>query len=318
VNAVHDLEQQIRDLVIGTRRRAALMKSSATWGMCCSSLDALGDTELAIEAYMHGAASSAGGDDHATGRLYIGIYGLLQALFVQQDAVENLATALLGTKCKRSEVLQSVRDVRNAASGHPTHQKGKPAAFNFIARITMFHGGFRMMTLKADGTHESTDVDVKKLVAVQSTEVRAALTSIRDALAQEEREHRAKFREQKLAACFPDWLGHTHEKIDEAIHGGPEMHEFGAGMLASLPECVKKFQEALAERGLESIDAATYLVSELEHPTSRLRAFFSSPDASLTAADAEVFHFFIKEKTRALRALAEEIDADYASEPTKT
>ena len=63
-------------------------KDSAAWNQLCSSLDAIGDTELAFDAY---AALPEPSDEGTT---YILVYGILQALVLQQDAVRHVAEAL--------------------------------------------------------------------------------------------------------------------------------------------------------------------------------------------------------------------------------
>ena len=56
--------------------------------MLCSSLDAIGDTELAIEAYLAGETQSQELEQNAktlkdAGYLYLSLYGILQVLFAQ-------------------------------------------------------------------------------------------------------------------------------------------------------------------------------------------------------------------------------------------
>lgn len=51
------------------------------------------------------------------------IYGLLQALFLQQDAANGISTALLGKKIDFKQEYPSlfeIREIRNDTVGHPT------------------------------------------------------------------------------------------------------------------------------------------------------------------------------------------------------
>src|SRR5882672_6063037 len=128
--------------------------------MCCSALDVIGDTEMALEAYMTAPPAQHDPGSRDTGNLYITIYGILQVLYVQQDAVKNLAKSL-GIPYKHSDATRQVRNVRNAAVGHPTHHEHTtPHAFHHISRITMYRHGFQMQTHRADGSHESSEVNV--------------------------------------------------------------------------------------------------------------------------------------------------------------
>ena len=81
------LERRIRDLINEPRKRRLLIKRGPLWHQLCASLDAIGDSQLAIAAY----PAAPGSDD---GEVYLAIYGLLQACFLQQDAIHNLCEAL--------------------------------------------------------------------------------------------------------------------------------------------------------------------------------------------------------------------------------
>jgi hypothetical protein len=56
--------------------------------MLCSCLDLIGDTDLAIAVY-----HQAEHPEHEGGK-YLLVYGILQTLFLQQAAVQNLCEAL--------------------------------------------------------------------------------------------------------------------------------------------------------------------------------------------------------------------------------
>jgi hypothetical protein len=88
MQSIDELEQQIRDFINNPRKRHALLQDTAAWNMLCSCLDTVGDTELAISSYEQSSNPPAVGDT------YLLAYGILQELFIQQDAVENLCQAL--------------------------------------------------------------------------------------------------------------------------------------------------------------------------------------------------------------------------------
>ena len=109
-----------------------------SWDRICSSSDMVNDTTRAIESYVE----SDYPDD--LGLRYIFIYGLLQALYLQQDALESLFKAF--HECypkndrflyKRNEDLQEVRLLRNEVTGHPTGTFSKEASsetFTYLNR----------------------------------------------------------------------------------------------------------------------------------------------------------------------------------------
>jgi hypothetical protein len=88
MRTVSELEQEIRDLINSPRRHFQLSRNKAAFNKVCSSLDVLGDTEVAFSAYLEG-------EEHiSSGEGYLIVYGVLQALFLQQYAVRHLHQAL--------------------------------------------------------------------------------------------------------------------------------------------------------------------------------------------------------------------------------
>ena len=300
-----DLEREIRGFINKPRKQALLLQDRAQWAKLCSSLDVIGDTELALEAYLQES------EPRDTGKLYLLMYGVLQVLYVQQDAVKDLAGAL-GLPYTRSAAITTVRNTRNDAVGHPSSsQWGK--ASSFISRITMFAGGFQMLTMSKSGATETKEVNVPELVERQRVEVGKALQEIVTKLKEEEAAHREKFRDTKLVDFFPASLEHAHEKISEAIGSDADGRALGAGMLESVHAKIQAFRSELEKRGLlGKYSSAREFIDELEHPIARLRSYFSEADASITALDAVVFRFFIQEKVNGLAGLAAEIDAEYS------
>lgn len=82
MKTIEQLETEIRDFINNPRKQSLLLKDSTVWNKLCSALDVTGDTELAINAYI--SAINVNSD----GEAYLIVYGILQVLLVQQDAVK--------------------------------------------------------------------------------------------------------------------------------------------------------------------------------------------------------------------------------------
>jgi hypothetical protein len=80
---VHEAMHEVRDLVNLRRRHRALMAYVARYHTICSAMDLIGDTTEALHAYQLGN----GEHDRGSGRAYLVAYGVLQALYLQQDAL---------------------------------------------------------------------------------------------------------------------------------------------------------------------------------------------------------------------------------------
>jgi cellobiose phosphorylase len=109
---IAELESKIRDRINRGRMQHELLGRSADWNKLCSALDVVGDTELALDAYLkHPEIKS-------TGLCYVHVYGALQLLQLQQDAVDHICRALRIT-AKNSPKLPHIRKIRNSSVGHP-------------------------------------------------------------------------------------------------------------------------------------------------------------------------------------------------------
>lgn len=114
--ALHELEDRIRNFINSPRKQSNLLEDSATWNKLCSSLDLIGDTQIAIDAYPQLFSMQEEGIS------YLIVYGILQALLLQQDAAKHIGDAL-NIKVKLPKALEEIRIIRNSAAGHPSYQR---------------------------------------------------------------------------------------------------------------------------------------------------------------------------------------------------
>jgi len=87
VAEVNDLTRAVRDHINTHRYQSVLLGDSRTWNQICSSLDVIGDSIYAVSSY------DAEELPEDVGLKYIYIYGLLQALYLMQDALRHLSEA---------------------------------------------------------------------------------------------------------------------------------------------------------------------------------------------------------------------------------
>src|SRR5262249_49666 len=125
---------RIRGIVNTPRRQHALMENRQRWLQLCSAMDAIGDTQLAVHAYLDEPTKEAESD----GRSHRGASGILQVLYVKQDAGKTLATCLR-LAFELPDELGHIREIRNDSIGHPTGRGG------FISRITLSQDGFQLL-----------------------------------------------------------------------------------------------------------------------------------------------------------------------------
>lgn len=308
MKSISNLEGEIRDLINHPRKRYFLLKDPAQWYKLCSSMDAIGDTEIAIDSYLESLNKPA-----QTGELYIFLYGILQVLFVQQDAVKHLNEAL-ELKYEPNKSLEAIREIRNDSIGHPTKRGGgKGHAFNFITRISMTRAGFTLITTYPDRNSTFKEVNVRQLISEQRDELRKTLENAISYLNKEAMEHKNRHKDEKLADIFHPSLHYYYEKIGEAIFGNSPK-EFGAGILNLVAEIPKTFKEALVKREIFEAYDLEDVFEWTEYPLSKLMLYFEGTVDNLNNKDAYIYLSYLRKQIDELHQIAKEIDEDYEAE----
>src|SRR5260370_41892901 len=89
LGALQDLASQFRNLINQPRRHYALFQRQRNFNFICSAMDIIDDILFALRSY-----TEQHHDDQ--GLAYLEIFGVLQALSVQQDAVRQLYRIIKG------------------------------------------------------------------------------------------------------------------------------------------------------------------------------------------------------------------------------
>lgn len=305
---ISELESEVRELINNPRKQYTLLMNPPVWNKLTSSLDVIGDTELALNAFLIKDWPDDDGGKHLM------VYGVLQALFIQQDAVRNLSEALR-IEYLMDPLLNEIREIRHDTVGHPTKRelKRKEIAYNFIARITIGRHGFMLMKTFPDGrSPQFNNVNIPDLINKQREILANLLSNLIEKLKKEEKEHRKMYTDQKLIKLFPKTLGYYFEKIYESTRGSKQ-NKFGELHVDLILKCVSEFEHALKERGI--LDNHKYSINELNYPLLEIKKYFQKPSESkLNSEDAYIFTFFVKQKINNLMQIAVEIDEEYSKE----
>ncbi len=315
---MYEYTQGIREFFYDDRRRYPLLKRSGPWLQLRSCLDAIEDADLAIDAYL------AGGFGESREAYYLPVYGLLQALFVQQDATFNLCESLaIPETIHNYPRLEDIREMRNDSIGHPTkrnRKKGQPISYNLISRITLSLDGFELISHYSDGKLVSKYVSIPDLIADQRKYISDVLTMVMRKLEEEEAAHKEKFKMEKLVSIFPSNLDYLFSNlISGTINSQYEQILYGKECLQQIKQTLAAFQKALARRGieLETYDSINYVHGLLEYPLDELekffRSFFDGGQPNINEKTAFIFAFFVEKQVNELKDMARVIDDDYSS-----
>jgi hypothetical protein len=172
VSNYYPLESSLRDFLTEPPRQDRFLHDKPTWYQIVACLDVIGDTELALDAFL-GAATRP-----SRGEWYLAIYGALQALVLQQDAVSHLGEALqIGYS--PDSTLREIRELRNDAVGHATRRGAAPGrSFSALSRMTLSRDTFTILTTTRDPfENHFHKVELPPLIRNQKTIIAAALAA---------------------------------------------------------------------------------------------------------------------------------------------
>lgn len=286
------------------RVQSQLIKDKERWDQICSSLYALEDSLLAIKSFH---AGSFPGD---SGTQYLFIYGLLQALFLMQDAVKHLSEAI-DIEYTPSERLLEIRNIRNSSIGHPTKQGKKGGLhFNIISRSSMSKHGYDLLKSNKQKDY-LVKTDTLKLCSDQLNEIYMMLETITNILSKRDKMHKEKFNMQSLSVIIKNETRYNLEKIYLGIMDNqPGDKVYGQIQLDSLKRKYRKFKKCLSIRN--ELEAETvYHLEEYFHSIEKLNIYLNGNPGNLHQVDARIYYFFIKEKHEYFLSVAKEIDEDY-------
>lgn len=305
VAEVERLEDVVRDHINTGRYQSDLLKNSRNWNQICSSLDVIGDTTFAITSYL---SSQYPGE---AGLKYIFTYGILQAIFIQQDALENLSEAF-DLKYERPAALRRIRNIRNASIGHPSKQDaGKERFYNFISRMTLSKDGFDLLRHSDSKSYEAVSVDIPRIIEEQLSEIVAGYAQIVEKLRMSDIEHKAKFKNQPLVDCFPNGMRYLIQKIGEGIYSGRDDYAAMAKMhLDMVTEIYENFRAALKERN-ELNEYLDYDLKAFLHALSRIDSYISGGNEFFNESDARIYHSYVSNEHKSFVEIAKQIDEQY-------
>jgi len=307
--------QRIRELINKPIIKPIRLKNRAHWNQLCSCLDTIEDSELAIAAY---STEKFGRSD---GKKYLALYGLLQALVLQQDAVFNLCESLeMPNQRSKYAKLRKIKDVRIASAGHPTkrnREEGQPTSHSFIVRITLEHDSFEFISSYDNGKEKFKRVSIPDLIEDQRNCLSEILDLVIKKLEDDEKTQKEGFKNEKLVSFF-DNLDYHLGKVALSTEDR-ENAKFGAASLQIVKQKLQDFRQALAKRGIDS-DTSGFIKDDfklLEYPLSELEAFFQNmknkKEPTINEKTAYIFAYFLKTQVDKLKLAAQEIDEDYAS-----
>ena len=206
-----ELINRIREHINRTDKKVKLLECQKKWLQLTSSLDVLEDGTCAVAYYCNEYFPSE------LGGRYLFTYGILQALFLQQDAIKGISEALFGKKIDFKADYPdafTVRELRNDVVGHPTYRDDGKSYIYLVQSSLQNRNIFSYLRESANAKKESdfVTVDVSKAINDTSRCVNNILLKAADELDEEFRTYLDAHKERKMKKIF-DTLGYAREKV---------------------------------------------------------------------------------------------------------
>ncbi len=311
--AIYDVLRQVRDYINEPWMRFSLV-GTPEWYQVTSSLDMIEDMEQAIRAYEEL-------EEPSQALLYLATVGVLQSLFVQQDAVTHLIEGLgysadSFVDASQKAVLKDIREIRNQAIGHPTKRdRPKPTQYNYIIQHSLSARGFDILFYWEDGSQGSRSVDVTSLIAQQRLILKEILEKVRNSLEQQILIHKGAFKEEKLTEYF-ETAPYFCQKVAEAVVVDDTLlYSLGLGGLDNVVQALNDFRGALERRNpmyLKELERKyDLLLWAIQRVRSFLEARQNGEESEVPREEAEIYSEFICANVNDLQEMAREIDLYY-------
>lgn len=248
----HKLIQKTRHHINRIEKQSELMESKKKWLRVTAALYVLEDTDCVITYYRE-----AEYPNELNGK-YLFTYGLLQALFVQEDAVNSINVALFDKEVNFKENYPdayAVREMRDDVVGHPTNRKSKE--FIYLAQHSLSQNHFRYIKADVDKPSSTFEVNIEKAISDVASCVNLVLTAAIERLDKEFREYIDKHKGRKMKDLFQH-LGYAKEKALTNDY----MEDWGYSATKNM---VEECEEELRLRygKIEAVDSYKYLLNDI-------------------------------------------------------
>lgn len=306
MDLVEQRDKRIRDLVNRPWKQQGLLEDRTKWNKLCASMDVIGDTQIAINGYFSLPSFKAenGG--------YLFLYGLLQAFFLQQDAINHLSEALFDKPISwKTEYphIYLVRELRNDSVGHPT-KRGKDESFHFIARYSVSKGHFRLMShYSKSNDSEFNDIDVNELRTKQENSVIKILDTVIELMEKEYDDHKRKFANAKLSDFIPGTFSYSIGKVYEGTYNDYPLAEMNFSEIKRTIDVVKN--EIIKRYGkLSALQGLNDVIRRIDYILQKVDGWIQNKQL-LNNDDAEVFLDSFSDRFKELEEMLSEIDQEF-------
>ena len=297
--------RELRDLInssICYKQGAWDRKDEGDWSKLWTAVDNLEDTQLAIDEYASLKNFSR-----------LAVYGLLQSMYVQQDAISHLEKAInipIPDWKKDYPGLSNIRDIRNETIGHPISEKGLYTSISHTDNLNVLDYG----VWSKDGFQHKT-IDLKDIVNTQHNLLIKEIERVMEKINTDEELHRQNFNDKSLLSLLASTGYHIQK-----LWSFEKSREYAQVNLASLKSIYKNFKEEIKKRfKIDKVDeqgvqipGLILVVQHVDKILPRIEKMVPMDD-NVDQLDLDVYVESLDKSFDNLRKMAKEIDDEFAN-----
>ena len=306
---LHKRIGEIRDLIDEPRKEHSLNQDSTLFLMLRSCIEVIEITETALESYLKKDTDSSD-----IGIEFLNMFGALQALYVQQEAIRNLHEAIKIPYTEHPSI-EMIRHIRTDAAGHPTN-RGNKKAFNFFSVWNYEGQGLELITGYPTTSEirppKRSRIDIAHLIDTQKSVFTEVLNNVIETLREEQVVHRKKFAGETMTSVF-QITDHSFSTIYDIAHSPDSPRDpLVLGCVDDILKAIDKFKTGLKERE-ESDDTISYRYENLDYALQHIKKCFGNgKETHIDRKDAYIFAHFAEHEVQKLKEIAQEIDERYS------
>ncbi len=290
---------EIRNLIaIGYRQFISKDHEEGCYRKICAGMDYNRDISRGLESYLKRDDSF---DKEQNDYLYVEIIGVLNCLQVQQNVVREMYNLITGKDIdlkKEYEGIKEIRTTRNAIAGHPLDSGGDAhfITYHSLSKWGFEHHSYPINTMQM----KSESVDLASFLYQHTKSLNHVLKRIIDYMETKYKEHKKKFKNEKLADIFLQ-RSYLSAKISED-------HELNDMHIKEIEGMLEKFESALLKRDkkLSGENFICHDIPLIKHALSKYLSFSTVDD------DCYIYAYFIGKELKKLEIIAEETDKEYS------
>ena len=297
--------RELRDLInssICYKQGAWDRKDEGDWSKLWTAVDNLEDTQLAIDEYASLKNFSR-----------LAVYGLLQSMYVQQDAISHLEKAInipIPDWKKDYPGLSNIRDIRNETIGHPISEKGLYTSISHTDNLNVLDYG----VWSKDG-FQHKNIDLKDIVNTQHNLLIKEIERVMEKINTDEELHRQNFKDKSLLSLLASTGYHIQK-----LWSFEKSREYAQVNFDSLKSIYKNFKEEIKKRfKIDKVDeqgvqipGLILVIQHVDKILPRIEKMVPMDD-NVDQLDLDVYVESLDKSFDNLRKMAKEIDDEFAN-----